>query len=158
MLTSKFQFNFDQNITIFMTENAFKNVACNITAILFQLQCVDETTYLYQNSFQDPIVQNWTSLCPCIQTWSLYHCDYIFIQSMNLHLAVLPIICNIKSIQLWWLFYCNLGMILVRQRGSKEVRVWIFTLATMKCAQDLTENQFECLGNFLCRWAVLGQC
>ena len=34
-----------------MTENAFKNVACNITAILFQLQCVDETTYLYQNSF-----------------------------------------------------------------------------------------------------------
>ena len=39
---NKFQWNFDRNSNIFIQENAFESVVCEMTAILSRPQCVNK--------------------------------------------------------------------------------------------------------------------
>ena len=43
--TTRLQWDFNQNANIFIHENAFENIVCEMAAILFRPQCVKKSKY-----------------------------------------------------------------------------------------------------------------
>ena len=65
---NKFQWNFDRNSNIFIQENAFESVVCEMTAILSRPQCVNKRlSYsrrrnIYEKVFPDNLFISYINL------------------------------------------------------------------------------------------------
>ena len=75
-LRNKLQWNFNRNWNIFIQENVFENIVCEMASIMCRPQCVNILTPSLQESDLPKVVWHLLSspspLAPICQTWSVW--------------------------------------------------------------------------------------
>ena len=58
-MRNKLQWNFNPYSNIFIQENAFENVVCEMTSICLGLNVLNEKSYISASRYTDGLVQDW---------------------------------------------------------------------------------------------------
>ena len=96
-LRNKLQWNFNRNLNIFIQENAFENVVCEMASILSRLQCVKLARMNSERNFElwlsAFLTSQWLHHAHCI-----YHCRLLFLKSWYQTIpSKLFVMCYIKN-------------------------------------------------------------